>query len=271
MEAWKLVQFLPVPRNKELLGFQLNVCSWCIFPCLCLQSQAAWWTENCLRSRVLHWRGQNVRLNKPQRGHNLCFLYCARAHTHTHIHTAWHTLSAQNYLPSGKNGSAQTSLGIANVLMICSMRKSLLLGLNGNSLAHQIIKLLRFSMMFFGNWGSSLGKRMICGWFVARRWRVQVGCCNEAHRMTSAASTIVEPAHPLGEQKSLVCRGSWRDPVCREWLTNQAHQGWFIKAESLWIYTREGCCEWIVWPKCSLSRGEGTMGKPNCWESCLSS
>ena len=81
---------------------------------------------------------------------------CFIKHTY-HIHTAWHTLCLKLYA-EWENESPQT--GIALLSLICSMMKSLLLVLNWSCLTHQIIQVLRFSLIFMGNRGSAAAKSL---------------------------------------------------------------------------------------------------------------
>jgi len=194
-------------------------------------------------------------------------------HTHTHTHCLTHTQCSKLYA-EWENENMQT--GMALLSLICSMMKSLLLVLNWSCLAHQIIQLLRFSLIFMGNRGSCLAKRMVLGWFVA-----------QGRKVTGLAVSTWLTGYLL-----LLTRWNpWASAVqtkipgvssLREWLPvrvthiNQVYKGWSTKAESLWIYTEECHCEGvsgksIVWPECFLLRWRHNEKPPYHQGNCLSS
>ena len=197
----------------------------------------------------------------------------ALLNTHTHTHTQPDPHSVLKALLSERVKVHRRALPFSHWSVIWW---NLLLVLNWSFLAHQIIQLLRFSLIFMGNWGSRLAKRMIVGWFVA-----------QGRKVAGLAVSIGLTGYLL-----LLIRGSlWASAVQKkipgvgrlpEWLPvrvthiDQAHKGWSTKAESLWIYTEERHCEGVsgksvVGPECSLSRWRHNEAQPYHQGSCLSS
>ena len=134
---------------------------------------------------------------------------------------------------------------------------NLLLVLNWSCLAHQIIQLLRFSLIFVGNRGSRLAKRMILGWSVAQGRKVAglavsiglTGYLLLLIRWSLWASAVQEKIPGVG-----------RLP---EWLpTRRTKAG--LQKQSLYEFTRrsvivQGCQANQSWGRNVLSRGEGTI------------
>lgn len=199
---------------------------------------------------VVHRKGQDVRLNKLQWKHKLCYLY----HTHTHTYSVLESLNeGPRVLMSSTYGRMSRN---CHSIIICSTMKSVSDTLLCRQISAVSNKLLRFSIMILENWGSNLAKKWYWVFCYLRRkeswWLVltrPIGWCLVLYQWWRTwASAVWTPHLWWVKTYGVILSGVTH--------MDQAHKSWFIKAEvfvnlhwrvTLWRRVRRrDCLTWIV-------------------------